>query len=310
MSLWPTWTHESHERRSSLRVSDAFNYRIRIEPQTQPTRQWVVSRSLVTGAVIVAIVVAVALLADMIAPYDIAKMNPTARMQAPSLDHPFGTDVFGRDLFSRVVVGARLSLEVALLAVGIAALPGVLLGTVSGLYSGLPTGVLSFVMDAWMAVPGLLLVIALTAALGRSTLVLAVALGLAGIPTYYRLARAESLRVSQSLFIEAARSLGAKDRHVVLCHVLPNVLPTLLVLITLRTGSMLMAVSAFSFIGLGAQPPEPEWGALLAESRDYMQQAWWLMAFPGIAIAVTVFGLNTLGDGLRDLLDPKKGTKS
>lgn len=262
------------------------------------------SPALLVGIVVVSMIAIFAIFAEALAPYDIAQMNPAERLQGPSANHLFGTDLFGRDLFSRVIMGSRLSLSVALFAVAIGALPGILLGMLAGMYNGLFASICSYLMDAWMAVPGLLLAIALAAAFGRSTSVLAIALGLASIPVYYRQTRAETLRTSSCLYIEAAHSIGCKERHILMRHVLPNIAPTVIVLVTLRIGGMLMAVSAFSFVGLGAQPPTPEWGALLADGREYMQNAWWLTFFPGCALAITIFGLNMLGDGLRDLLDP------
>ncbi|MBN2471032.1 MAG: ABC transporter permease [Anaerolineae bacterium] len=275
----------------------------------QPARPRIGGRhlpsSLVIGGVIVLAVLLAALLAPHLTPYDMAKMNPADRLQSPSLVHPFGTDPMGRDLFSRVIFGARLSLTVAGLAVTIAGVPGILLGILAGMYPGWLENILSRVMDAWIAVPSLLLAIVMAATLGRSTLVIALALGLAGISTYYRQARAETLRARGMGYVEAARALGVRERCVIAHHILPNVLPPLLVLLAFRTGGMLMAVSALGFIGLGAPPPDPEWGTLIADGRNYIAQAWWLTAFPGAAITITVFGLNMLGDGLRDLLDPR-----
>lgn len=260
---------------------------------------------LVIGLLIVAVILLIAALAPRIAPYDMAAMSMQERLQPPSLAHPFGTDLYGRDLFSRVLYGARLSVAVALLAVLISALPGIAAGIIAGMYPGLAESAVSRLVDAWIAVPGLLLAIVMVASLGRSALVIALALGLAGIPTYYRQARAETLRVRDAQYIEAVRAAGASERYLLRHHVLPNVLPLLLVLMSLRAGGMLLAVSALSFIGLGAQPPQPEWGALLAEGRDYLEPAWWLTFFPGCAIALTVFGLNLIGDSLRDVLDPR-----
>lgn len=261
---------------------------------------------LMLGLGLLTMFIGVALFADQLTPYGMAAMNPAESLQAPSVAHPFGTDLFGRDLLSRVLYGSRLSLAVALLAVIVAALPGMLLGMVAGLYPGFLSNGLSFLMDAWLVVPGLLLVIAMAAAFGRTTIVLGIALGIAGLPLYYRQARTETLRVRHELFIEAAESLGATHLHMLVCHVLPNVMPTMIVVITARAGGILLAVSAFSFIGLGAQPPEPEWGTLLSDGRDYLQSAGWLTFFPGAAIALAVFALNLIGDGLYDLLDPHK----
>lgn len=261
---------------------------------------------LVAGGVFVLALVVVALAAPHIVPYDIARISPADRLQAPSAAHLFGTDAFGRDLFSRVLYGTRFSLTVAALAVFVAAVPGIMLGVLAGMKPGLVEGILTRLMDAWMAVPSLLLAIVMAATLGRSVVVLGVALGLAGIPTYYRQSRAETLRVSGAQYVDAARSLGGREEHIILRHVLPNVMPSLLVLISLRVGGLLLAVGALGFIGLGVQQPDPEWGALMAEGRDYLRQAWWLTFFPGIAIAVTTFSLNLLGDGLRDFLDPRE----
>lgn len=264
-----------------------------------------IPRTLWAGGGIVLLLFVLAVFAPQIAPYDMAKMVPTDRLQAPSLQHPFGTDLYGRDLFSRVVFGSRLSLSVAVIAVGLAALPGTLFGVLAGVRDGFLSDVCTLLMDAWLAFPGVLLALVMSVAFGRSTLVLAIALGIAGVPAYFRIARAETMRVRGALYVHAARSLGCAETWVLVRHVLPNMLPTLLVFVSLRLGRMLLAVSALSFIGLGAQPPDPEWGTLLAEGRDYMQQAPWLTIFPGLLIAVTVFGFNSLGDGLRDLLDPR-----
>lgn len=262
--------------------------------------------SFLMGGAVLALLVVLALLAPVIAPYDPLKIAPVDRLQAPSWEHFFGTDAFGRDLFSRVLVGARSSLAVSVLAVVLAAVPGILFGVWAGMNPGLLEGFFTRVMDAWIAVPGLLLAIVMTAALGRSMLVLAVALGLVGISTYYRQARVETLRVNSTQYVEAARSLGGREWHIILYHVLPNVLPALLVLISIRIAGLLLAVGALGFIGLGVPPPTPEWGSLMAEGRDYLRQAWWLTLYPGLAIAVTVFNLNLVGDGLRDVLDPRQ----
>jgi len=259
--------------------------------------------ALLAGGGMVLLLVLVMLLAPLMAPYDMTKIAPADRLQPPGWQHIFGTDAFGRDLFSRVVYGSRVSIAVAVLTVAIAALPGIALGTLAGMYTPVDR-ILTRLMDAWLAVPGLLLAIVMVAAFGRSVAVLALALGLIGLPTYYRQTRAETLRVRGTLYVEAARSLGCREWHLLLHHVLPNTLPALLVLISLRVGGMLLAIGALGFIGLGVQPPTPEWGALMAEGRDYLRQAWWLSFFPGSAIAITVYAFNLLGDGLRDMLDP------
>ncbi len=263
------------------------------------------SASLIVGLVIIVGLVGMAILAPQIAPYDMTRLSPAERLQGPSWQHLFGTDAFGRDLFSRILGGSRISLVIAVLSVGMAAVPGIVLGILAGMKPGLPEDLLTRLMDAWMAVPGLLLAVVMAAALGRSAIVIAVALALAGLPTYYRQARTETLLVTHALYISAARALGCTEMHIALYHVLPNILPRLLVLLSARIGAMLLAASALGFIGLGVQPPEPEWGALMAEGRNYVYQAWWLTFFPGLAVTTAVLGLNLLGDGLRDVLDPR-----
>jgi peptide/nickel transport system permease protein len=227
--------------------------------------------SLWVGAVIIGVVTLIALLAPHLAPYDVAKMMPTQRLQAPSLAHPFGTDLMGRDLFSRVLMGGRISTLVAVLTVTVAAVPGIFAGLLAGMYPGRLERLASRIVDAWIALPGILLAIAMTAAFGRSMLILALAFGLAGIPTYYRQTRAETLRIRGELYVRAARAMGAPEHHILLRHIIPNILPPLVVVLSLRVGGMLVAVSSLSFIGLGAQPPDPEWGALLADGRDYFE---------------------------------------
>jgi peptide/nickel transport system permease protein len=278
--------------------------RVECKPLRLPQHERRTSPLLVVGGALTALMVLVAFAAPYLTPYDPAAMTPIAKLQAPSMQHVFGTDIYGRDLFSRVVYGARLSLGVTIASVALGAVPGTLLGILFGMRRGLAESIFTQVMDAWLALPPLLLALVMAATFGRSLLTLTLALGLAGIPSYYRMTRAETLRLRGELFVHASESLGAGRWHLLVHHLLPNALPYLLVLVGLRLGRMLLAVSALSFIGLGTPPPSPEWGALLAEGRDYMHLAWWLTVFPGLSIALTVFGFNLLSDGLRDWLDP------
>ncbi|PJF21979.1 MAG: peptide ABC transporter permease [Phototrophicales bacterium] len=261
--------------------------------------------TLLFGGVLLISATLAAIFAEQITPYDPTQMMPLERLHPPSLAHPFGTDLMGRDLLSRVVFGAQISLMVAAIATLISALPGIILGMIGGMYRSGFTLIIDYLMDAWMAIPGLLIVIALTAAFERNPVILAISLGIAGIPAVYRLMRNETLKQTSALYIQAARASGAPESYILLRHILPNTLPIMIIFATLRMGGLLIAISTFSFIGLGAQPPTPEWGTLLAESRDYFHQAWWLMVFPGLAISLTVLGLNLLADGLRDWLLPE-----
>ncbi|NJN19020.1 MAG: ABC transporter permease, partial [Oscillochloris sp.] len=233
-------------------------------------------------------------------------VSPAIRLQPPSPNHPFGTDTnSGRDMFSRVLYGARIALRISLLSVLLAAAPGIWLGLLAGYRRGWSEQILSRVMDAWLAFPGLLLAIVLVARMGPSLNTTVVALGIVGIPSFYRLARAGTISASATLYVEAARAAGVGPTRIMLRHILPNLASPLIVLLTMRMGTMLLAAGGLSFIGLGAQPPLPEWGALLAAGRDYLDSAWWLSAAPGLAFTLSVMGFNLLGDGLRDALAPE-----
>jgi ABC-type dipeptide/oligopeptide/nickel transport system permease subunit len=210
-------------------------------------------------------------------------------------------------MFSRVLYGSRIALQMSLLSVLLAAVPGIWLGMLAGYHRGWGEQVLSRVMDAWLAFPGLLLAIVLVARMGPSLNTTVVALGVVGIPSFYRLARSGTISARHALYVEAARAVGVHHSRILLRHILPNLASPLIVLVTLRIGTMLLAAGGLSFIGLGAQPPLPEWGALLASGRDYLDSAWWLALVPGMAFTLSVMGFNLLGDGLRDVLAPDTG---
>jgi ABC-type dipeptide/oligopeptide/nickel transport system permease subunit len=259
---------------------------------------------LLLGAGIVALLILTALLAPALTPYPPDQMAPAVRLQPPSPEHPFGTDLFGRDLFSRVVYGSRIALQMSLLSVLLAAVPGIWLGLVAGYHRGWGEQILSRAMEAWIAFPGMLLAIVLVALLGPSLETTVIALGVVGLPSFYRLARSGAVAARHALYVEAAQAVGVGSTRILLRHILPNMASPLIVLVTLRMGTLLLAAGGLSFIGLGAQPPLPEWGALLAAGRDYLDSAWWLSLFPGLAFTLSVTGFNLLGDGLRDLLAP------
>ena len=244
------------------------------------------------------------MLAPLLAPYPADLMVPADRLQAPGLAHPFGTDGLGRDLFSRVVFGARLAVQMAVLAVGMSAAAGLVLGSLAGYHGGRLDYLLARVVDAWLSLPGVLVAIVVVARLGPSLNNLILALGFMGVPAFFRLVRGMTLSARRALYVEAARLTGASDGRVMWRHILPNIASPLIVQTTLRLGIVLLTGGSLSFVGLGAQPPTPEWGALLASGRGSMDTAWWLAVFPGLAITVTVLGFNLLGDGLRDALDP------
>lgn len=264
--------------------------------------RWKISLPLAIGGMLVSLAVLCALFASQIAPYAPDVMLAGARLSPPSAAHWFGTDAFGRDLFSRVVYGSRLALKLSLLTVLISAVPGTILGLLAGTFRGWVDQILSRLIDAWLALPGLLLALLIIARTGPSLDGAILALGLTAIPGYYRLVRSGAISLSQMPYIEASRALGAGSMRTIFLHILPNLITSLVVLTSLRLGTFLLAGGSLSFIGLGAQPPQPEWGALLAEGRDYIDTAWWMFVFPLAAISLTVMGYNLLGDGLRDCL--------
>jgi peptide/nickel transport system permease protein len=265
-------------------------------------------KSAVLGLVILAVLIAVALLAPFLAPYDPIKISRDV-MQAPSRDHLMGTDNLGRDVFSRVVYGARISLQMGFIAVAIAATIGTLIGVIAGTYGGLVDGFFMRLIDALMALPGILLALTVAATLGPGLYNAMIAVGVAWIPSFARIVRSSVLQINETTYVEAARASGASDLRLILRHILPNTMAAIMVLASLGVATAILVGAALSFLGVGASPPTAEWGIMLSDGRPYMRSAWWIMAFPGLAITVTVLGANLVGDGLRDVLDPRMGSR-
>ena len=246
----------------------------------------------------------VALLAPFITGYDPAQPDIRARMAAPSLGHPFGTDDLGRDLFTRVVFGSRVSLQIGFISVGIGFGCGVTLGLLAGFYPRIDNLILRAV-DVLLAFPGLLLAIAILGALGPSLTNAMIAVGIAAVPSFVRITRSAVLRVRTQDYVEASRAVGARDARILVRHVLPNISSEVIVTTTLSMAAAILAASVLSFLGLGAQPPTPEWGAMVFVAKDFLDIAPHIALFPILAIFFTVLGFNFLGDGLRDALDPR-----
>lgn len=260
---------------------------------------------MLAGAAITGGFLASALLAPWIAPRDPVAPVIEDVLRPPSAAHAFGTDELGRDVLSRVIYGSRISLEVGLVAVGIATAVGTSCGLVAGFYGGAWDMLVMRGTDVLLAFPGILLAIAIVATLGPSLTDVILAVGIGAIPVYARTVRGSTLSVRQMEYVEAARAAGATTARLLRRHVLTNVAAPVLVLATLGVGVNILIAAGLSYVGLGAQPPTPEWGAMLSAARQYLRDAWWTAVFPGMAITLVVLGVNLLGDGLRDALDPR-----
>jgi peptide/nickel transport system permease protein len=262
-------------------------------------------RTALVGLVIVTVVVAMAALAPVAAPYDPLEQKISAAFQTPSLSHPLGTDELGRDILSRIIYGSRTSLQVGVFAIGVALLAGAILGMVSGYFRGVVDIVVMRIMDALLALPGLLLTIAIATSLGTGLKALVIAVGVAGTPHFARILRGSVLATRELDYVQAARALGASHTRIMLWHIWPNCLQPMVVQATLGVGVAILIGAGASFLGVGVQPPAADWGQMINASHQYIFSSWWLSVPPGVAIMLTVLGFNLLGDGLRDALDPR-----
>ena len=261
----------------------------------------------VVGLIIVVSFILIAILAQIIAPYpgDMIDVHPERRLLPPSLDHPFGTDEMGRDILSRVILGAQISLKIIIFVVSIAAIIGIVLGGVAGFLGGIVDEVLMRITDIFLAFPSIILAMAIAAALGPSLMNAMIAIIITWWPWYARLVRGQVLSIREMLYIEAAKALGLSRTRIIFRHILPNCLSPVIVQMSLDAGYVILTAAGLSFIGLGAQPPTPEWGLMISTGRIYMPQWWWCSVFPGLAIMVTVLGFNLIGDVIRDVLEPR-----
>ena len=263
------------------------------------------NRGAVVGMAFLALLIVSAILAPLVAPADPLGVVPTNAQRPPGAEAWLGADHLGRDILSRLLYGARISLTLGLISVSIAAICGTILGLVAGYYGGRVDLAIGVLIDVMLAFPGILLALGIVTVLRPGIVNAMVAVGIAAIPTYSRLIRGSVLTAKANLYVEAARVVGCQTPRILWLHILPNVLAPLIVLATLGAAQAILAGAALSFLGLGAQPPTPEWGIMLSEGRRYIRDAWWNSMFPGLAIMVTVLAINLLGDGLRDALDPR-----
>jgi peptide/nickel transport system permease protein len=287
-------------------------------PQAAPRSEWLVAvhrlirrRTALFGLVVVAIVVLAAVFAPLVSPFDPYEQDISHRLQPPGWRdaagalHPLGTDHLGRDIFARVIHGSRIALVVGLAAVAISGLAGMAIGLVSGYFGGRVDDVFMRLADIQLAFPFILLAIAVIGVLGPSLQNIIIVIGVSSWVVYARVVRSEVLSIREREFVQAAVALGSREARVIVRHVLPNAFTPWLVVATLDMARVIVIESALSFLGLGVQPPTPTWGGMLADGRVYLSTAWWLATFPGLAILLTVLGINLLGDGLRDTLDPR-----
>lgn len=259
----------------------------------------------VTGAMIILFLMIIVILAPYITPYDPIELDLENRLASPDRNHLMGTDNLGRDVLSRIICGARVSLGMAAVVVVIVMLLGIAMGTTAGYFGGVIDGIIMRLVDVLLAFPNIILALVIAGILGPSLTNVMIALAVVWWVSYARIIRGSVLSVKEKEFVEAARAMGCTDSYIAIRHILPNVLSPVIVLATLDMGNIILSIAALSFLGLGAQPPMPEWGTMLNEGKPFMETAPHLMIFPGLMIMITVLAFNFLGDGLRDALDPR-----
>jgi peptide/nickel transport system permease protein len=291
--------------RAAVTLSEPLTGVVRTRRLAGFWRLYARSTGAVAGGVILVALVVMTIGARWIEPYDPIGVAPKSARQGPSRQHWFGTDQYGRDVFSRVIDGAHISLAMGLSAVVISAACGTLMGLVAGYNEQLLDSLIMRFVDMLLAFPGILLALAIVAALGASLTNVILAVGIGTIPVYARVVRGTVLSVKHQPYVEAARVIGCSDVRVVRRHILPNITAPVLVLATIGVAYSILNGSALSFLGLGVQPPGAEWGLMVSDGRSYLRDAWWMTTAPGLALAVTVLGMNLVGDGLRDAFDPR-----
>jgi glutathione transport system permease protein len=274
-------------------------------PVSEMIRKFKKQKNSVIALYFILFLVFLAFFGSMIAPYKINEYDYSAILQGPSSQHWFGTDEFGRDLFSRIICGTKISLAVGLSSVSVGAICGTILGLLGGYYGGIIDSIIMRICDTLFAFPGIILAIAIVAILGSGMGNVVIAVAVFSTPTFARLVRGRTLTLKNSVFVMAARNLGASDARILFRHILPGAIPDIIVQFTMSVGSSILTASSLSFLGMGAQPPTPEWGLLLSNGRNYMMTGVHCTVFPGLAIFLTVLSFNIIGDGLRDALDPK-----
>lgn len=263
------------------------------------------NKAAVISLLFILLLVICALFPSQIAPYSYDKQSLSDAFLSPCFAHPFGTDNFGRDILSRVIYGARISLGIGVLAIAVSCVIGILLGAVAGFYGNVVDNLLMRFIDIMLAIPAILLMMAIVTALGNGVVNLTVAIGISSIPGYSRIVRASVMSEKEKEYVEAARSIGTSDFKIIVHHILPNCMAPIIVQATMSVATAILSIAALSFVGLGITAPTPEWGSMLNAAQSFMRDHWFVVTFPGLMIMLTVFAFNLFGDGLRDALDPK-----
>jgi peptide/nickel transport system permease protein len=263
-------------------------------------------RGAMVGFTVITMMALAAIFAKYLAPYDPIQIDASSILSPPSSQHILGTDHLGRDIFSRLLFGGQLSLQIGIISVGIALSTGLILGLIAGYYGKVLDGVILRVMDVLLAFPGILFALSIIAILGPGLQNVMIAVGIADIPLFTRVVRASILATKYNLYVDAARVAGCRDLRIMTSHILPNALASVIVVATLEIATAILIGGSLSFLGLGVQPPTAEWGNMVAEGREYLRDNWWVSAFPGVTIMVAVLAITVLGDGMRDALDPKR----
>lgn len=274
-------------------------------PLSEFWRKFKKQRLALAAGIFLCVLIVLAILGPAIAPYDIAEPDYDHVLEGPSMKHWAGTDAFGRDIFSRIIEGTKISLSVGFLSVFLGAAGGTILGLISGYYGKWLDSIIMRFCDILFAFPGILLAIGIIAILGPGLENVVIAVAIFSVPIFARIVRSSTLSVKSTLYVEATRSIGAKHSRIIWKHIFPGTISSIIVYFTMRIGTAILTAASLSFLGLGAQPPSPEWGAMLSGGRDYLSNAPHVTFFPGFAIFLTVLAFNLLGDGLRDALDPK-----
>jgi peptide/nickel transport system permease protein len=275
-------------------------------PKSRNVNEFIKNKASVAGLIIILILSMAAIFADFISPYSTDTIALKEKLMPPSFEHLMGTDQLGRDVLSRVIFGTRTTFELSIMVVAFTATFGVLVGIISGFYRGIIDEILMRLIDVLLAFPSIILALVVVGALGPGIFNTVLAVSLVGWLYYARVARASTLSIRETEYVEGARAIGCTDSYICLHYILPNCLPPIIVLITLNLGSVILTIAALGYLGMGAQPPTPEWGTMLNEGKEYLRDCPWLSVFPGLMIMIAVLAFNFIGDGLRDAIDPRQ----